>query len=109
MVLAAVVGIGMSWADALAQTAPGAQQTPAPAAPAPAAQTPAAPQPARPAVGIEVPAEYVIGPEDVLGVVFWRDNEMSGDVVVRPDGMITLPLLGDIRAVGLKPDVLAAE
>ena len=109
MVLAAVVGVGMSWADALAQTAPGSQQTPAPAAPAPAAQTPAAPQPARPAVGIEVPAEYVIGPEDVLGVVFWRDNEMSGDVVVRPDGMITLPLLGDIRAVGLKPDILAAE
>ena len=111
MVLAAVVVMGMPWSGALAQTAPGTQQTPTPAAPAPAAQTPAAPatQPARPPVGVEVPAEYVIGPEDVLGVVFWRDNEMSGDVVVRPDGMITLPLLGDIRAVGLKPDALAAE
>ena len=50
--------------------------------------------------------DYVIGAEDVLGVQFWREPEMSGDVVVRPDGMITLPLLGDIKADGLKPNVL---
>ena len=53
-----------------------------------------------------VPSDYVIGPEDVLGVVFWRDQEMTGDVTVRPDGMITLPLIGDLRAVGLKPSAL---
>ena len=48
----------------------------------------------------------MIGPEDVLGIVFWRDADMTGDVTVRPDGMITLPLVGDLRAVGLKPDAL---
>ncbi len=54
----------------------------------------------------ELPTDYVIGPEDVLGIVFWRDADMTGDVTVRPDGMITLPLVGDLRAVGLKPDAL---
>jgi polysaccharide export outer membrane protein len=53
-----------------------------------------------------VPSDYVIGPEDVLGVLFWREQEMSGDVSVRPDGMISLPLLGDVRAAGLKPEAL---
>lgn len=53
-----------------------------------------------------VPADYVIGPEDVLGVLFWREQEMSGDVAVRPDGMITLPLVGDIQAAGLRPEAL---
>jgi polysaccharide biosynthesis/export protein len=58
---------------------------------------------------VSVPADYVIGPEDVVGVMFWREPEMSGDVTVRPDGMISLPLLGDIRAVGLRPEALSAE
>ncbi len=53
-----------------------------------------------------VPADYVVGAEDVLGVVFWRETEMSGDVAVRPDGMITLPLVGEIKAAGMKPDAL---
>ena len=55
---------------------------------------------------VTVPTDYVIGAEDVLGVVFWRETEMSGDVAVRPDGMITLPLIGDVKAAGMKPDVL---
>jgi general secretion pathway protein A len=54
----------------------------------------------------DLPTDYVIGPEDVLGIVFWRDADMTGDVTVRPDGMITLPLVGDLRAVGLRPDAL---
>jgi polysaccharide export outer membrane protein len=56
--------------------------------------------------GAEVPPEYVIGPEDVLGVNFWREAEMTGDVTVRPDGRVTLPLLGEINAAGLTPDAL---
>lgn len=55
------------------------------------------------------PPDYVIGPEDVLGILFWRDADMSGDVTVRPDGMITLPLVRDIRAQGLTPDALRDE
>jgi len=78
-------------------TATHAQGTaPASAKPAAAAQAPES----------AVPAGYVIGSEDVLGIVFWRDAEMTGDVTVRPDGMITLPLIGDLRAVGLKTEAL---
>lgn len=56
-----------------------------------------------------VPVSYVIGPEDVLYVTFWRDKEMSAEVVVRPDGHITLPLLNDIQAAGLTPDALRMQ
>ncbi len=51
----------------------------------------------------------MIGPDDVLGVVFWRDADMSGDVTVRPDGNITLPLLRDVKAAGLRPDQLREQ
>lgn len=50
-----------------------------------------------------LPTDYVIGPEDVLSVVFWREKELSADVAVRPDGRITLPLINDIDAAGLTP------
>ncbi len=53
-----------------------------------------------------VPADYVIGPEDVLGVVYWRDKDMTGDVAVRPDGKISLPLLNDVQAAGMTPEEL---
>jgi polysaccharide export outer membrane protein len=79
-----------------------------PAVPAPAAPTPAGapgPPPAIPA-GVVPPPGYVIGPEDVLSVVFWREKDMSTDAAVRPDGMITVPLLNDIHATGLTPDQL---
>ena len=56
--------------------------------------------------GMPLPTDYVIGPDDVLGIVFWRDADMSGDVTVRPDGNITLPLVRDIKAAGLRPDEL---
>jgi polysaccharide biosynthesis/export protein len=47
--------------------------------------------------------DYVIGPDDLLSVVFWRDQQLSGDVLVRPDGKISLPLLDDVQAAGLTP------
>src|SRR5262245_18541011 len=46
---------------------------------------------------------YIIGPSDILSVVFWKDKDMTADVLVRPDGNITLPLLNDIQAAGLTP------
>lgn len=52
------------------------------------------------------PAHYVIGPDDVLSVLFWRDKDMSCDVIVRPDGKISLPLVNDIQAGGLTPSEL---
>ena len=66
----------------------------------------AAAVPATAKAGVPVADDYVIGPEDVLSVLFWRDPDMSGDVTVRPDGKITLPLIGEITAVGLKPEAL---
>ncbi len=68
-----------------------------------------APGAANQAGAAAVGAEYVIGPEDVLGIVFWREPEISGDVTVRPDGRVTLPLIGEMRAEGLYPDQLRAE
>jgi polysaccharide export outer membrane protein len=53
-----------------------------------------------------VPAGYVIGADDALSIVFWRDKDMSAEVVVRPDGKISLPLLNDIDAAGYTPDQL---
>jgi polysaccharide export outer membrane protein len=48
-------------------------------------------------------AEYRIGPEDTLQIAVWKNDAMSRTVPVRPDGMISLPLLNDIRAAGLTP------
>ena len=42
------------------------------------------------------PKGYKLGPEDVIGVKVWREPELSGQFVVRPDGKITLPLSGDM-------------
>ncbi len=80
--------------------------------PAPTPATPV-PSPAKPASGtapapatnaVVPPADYVIGTEDVLDVVFWREKELSGEVTVRPDGMVSLPLLNDVKAAGLTPE-----
>lgn len=59
------------------------------------------------AVDQALPKNFVIGVGDVLGVKFWRDERMSGDVVVRPDGKISLPLLNDIDAARYTPEQLA--
>lgn len=47
--------------------------------------------------------DYIIGPDDVLSIVFWRDKDISSEVSVRPDGRISLPLLNDVQAGGLTP------
>lgn len=73
----------------------------------PPSARPAAPATApKPVAGIATPDDYVIGPEDVLAVAFWRDEAMSGETLVRPDGKITLRLLGDIHAGGLTTEQL---
>jgi polysaccharide export outer membrane protein len=95
----AIVGFGT---QATAQT-PGAAQTP-PAAPAPQPADAAQTAPA----GVTPPADYVIGPDDVLSIVIWREKEMSSDVVVRPDGKISLPLVNELQAAGLTPAQLRA-
>ncbi|WP_414630426.1 XrtA/PEP-CTERM system exopolysaccharide export protein [Candidatus Thiodiazotropha endoloripes] len=50
---------------------------------------------------------YLIGPGDTLNVFVWGDQELTTDVVVRPDGLITTPLVEDLQASGKTPTELA--
>ena len=54
-------------------------------------------------------ASYIIGPEDVLNISVWKEPEISRTVPVRPDGKISLPLLNDVQASGLRPTELAKD
>lgn len=87
-VLIASTGAG----HAIAQSSPATTQSASTAASAAAAPV--------------LPKGYVIGPSDVLSIVFWRDKDMSADVTVRPDGKITLPLLNEVTAGGYTPEEL---
>jgi polysaccharide biosynthesis/export protein len=67
----------------------------------------AADAPAVPAAATATHPDYVIGADDVLSILFWRDKDLSAqEVTVRPDGKVTLPLLNDVQAAGLTPDQL---
>jgi polysaccharide export outer membrane protein len=90
LVFITVMSSGPAWAQA-------------PAAPEPAdAATAAAPRPGDPVV----PPGYVIGTDDVLSIVYWKDKDMSADAQGRPDGRIALPLINEVVAAGLTPEQL---
>ncbi len=55
------------------------------------------------------PKTYVIGPEDVLFVGVFHEPELTRAVAVRPDGKITMPLIGDMQAAGLTPERFSAQ
>jgi polysaccharide export outer membrane protein len=55
------------------------------------------------------PKSYIIGPEDVLYVSVFQEVELTRAVSVRPDGKITMPLIGDMQAEGLTPERFAAQ
>jgi polysaccharide export outer membrane protein len=100
--LVLVAFVAVSPLPALAQSTR-TQPPPAPARPAPAPTAAAKSTPAPPVV----PKDYVIGVDDVLSVVFFREKDMSAEVVVRPDGKISLPMLNDVPAAGMTPEQLA--
>jgi len=50
--------------------------------------------------------DYIIGPEDILDISVWKNADLSKIVTVRPDGKISLPLIGDLQAAGLTPQTL---
>jgi len=58
-------------------------------------------------VQLAAPSDFFLGPEDVLKVTVWKSPDLSGEVTIRPDGTITLPLIGDVPAAGLTANVLA--
>ena len=54
--------------------------------------------------------EFLLGPEDVLDIVVWKNEDLSQKaVVVRPDGMISMPLIGEMMAGGLTANQLASQ
>jgi polysaccharide export outer membrane protein len=54
--------------------------------------------------------EFLLGPEDVLDIVVWKNDDLSQKaVVVRPDGMISMPLIGEMMAGGLTANQLASQ
>ena len=52
---------------------------------------------------------YVIGPQDVLDISVWKEDQLTKTVPVRPDGKISMPLLNDVQAAGLTPTQLAKQ
>ncbi len=54
------------------------------------------------------PGKYQIGPEDLLFIRVWREPDFTLPVAVRPDGKITMPLIGEVRASGQSPLQLTA-
>ncbi len=52
---------------------------------------------------------FVLGPEDVVEIVVWKNPDLSRQAVIRPDGKISLALIGDVPASGLTADQLASE
>jgi polysaccharide export outer membrane protein len=53
--------------------------------------------------------EYVLGIGDSLSINVWENPNLSSDVVVRPDGTITMPLIGDLKAAGETPSSLKTQ
>jgi polysaccharide biosynthesis/export protein len=110
-----------------AETAPPKTDAPKPETPAvetPKAETPAAPKPGTAADPMKMAAPnpsgpkkpvasavddkvYILGPEDQISVFVYQGNEFTGSHMIRPDGKITVNLVGDVQASGLTPEALA--
>jgi polysaccharide biosynthesis/export protein len=89
----------LSWLGVVVSLGGGASA--APAAQAPAVDTaPAA---------AEEPAPYYVSPGDVLRIAVWKEPELSTEVFVRLDGMITVSVVGDVRAAGKTTEQIATE
>jgi polysaccharide export outer membrane protein len=111
--VSAVLALALSGMLAAAQQPTAEQPPPAatvpdkaePSKPGADAATDTKPAPAEvkpPAAPVD-PKAYLIGPEDVISIRVWHEPENSGQFVVRPDGKISVPLIGDILASGITP------
>jgi polysaccharide biosynthesis/export protein len=78
------------------------------APPATAAQPGPNPSVQAPPSGVNS-TRYVLAPEDSIAVTVWKEPGISGTLPIRPDGMISLSLLGDLPAAGYTPMQLSAE
>ena len=57
----------------------------------------------------ETAVQYYLGVDDVIQINVWKNPELSVSVPVRPDGKVSMPLIGDIKAAGLAPETVAAK
>jgi len=73
------------------------------------ADKPAAAATAPPAVLGGAPTDYVIGADDTLHISVWKEPDLSETLPVRPDGKISMPLLGDVEAAGMTPTGLGVS
>lgn len=91
----AIVGVmmGLTATASLAQSKPAAINPPH--------------EPTQEKSSLIVTSDYTIGPEDILEISVWRNADLSKIVEVRPDGRISLPLIGDVTAVGRTASQLA--
>lgn len=110
VVLTVVSGL---WLASLMAAPAFAQKESAPAPPAnssASARSDASTAPIKSDSGVAVdPKTYVIGAQDVLSIKVWREQDFTGLYTVRPDGKITLPLIGDVQASGLTPERLGDQ
>jgi len=77
--------------------------------PAPVAATTPAPAASRESGFVDTSKDYKIGPEDVLDILVWKQENLSRTVPVRPDGKVSIPLVNDIVAAGLTPTELRQQ
>lgn len=104
MILLAIAGVGALTMPALlrGQNPQESSQATQTASAKPAANRPEGVNPP-----VKVGKDYVIGADDVLDVSVWKEQELTRTLQVRPDGKISMPLLGDVEAAGLTPSQLA--
>jgi polysaccharide export outer membrane protein len=103
--LAVLAALALGVATAAAQSAVGTTGTSGGADPTtakPGSANPSAPVPA-PAPTVRVGSDYRLGAGDKLRIEVYKDPQLSQSLQIRPDGKITMPLIGDITAVGLTP------
>lgn len=100
-IVVAIPAAGVAQQPQARSAAPATAEKPAPAATA-------APQATANADKSDI-AHYIIGAEDTLQITVWKEPTLSGTVPVRPDGRISMVLLGDLQAAGMTPMHLAAD
>jgi polysaccharide biosynthesis/export protein len=93
--------------QATGQTPATSPDTPPGTQPVPGMQPPDPANP--PVVAADIEPDYVLGETDTIVVNVWKEASLTGGLTVRPDGKISLPLIGDLPAAGLTPMALASE
>lgn len=57
----------------------------------------------------DVPTEFLLGSEDQIEINVWKNPDLSRVTLIRPDGYVSMPIIGDVQAAGLTAEALAAQ